>query len=258
MIDSHCHLDVSMYESTEEIEQVLYRARQAGITAFVNIGSGSQLEGVFRAVALAQAHADVFASAGIHPLEATLEPSVLDSVYNILRASKVVGSGEMGLDFHRNPIPQSIQEECFTLQIDWAKELGYPIIIHDRDSQGRVLEMLKEQQAFLHNRVLYHCFTSDLAHMEEIVDCGGYISIPGIVTFKNAKQMKDVAKSVPLSRLLIETDAPFLTPHPHRGKKNEPQYLVHTAQYIADLREMSLEEFIVQTDHNTKEVFALV
>jgi TatD DNase family protein len=246
-----------MYGGDEEIENVLNRARQAGIDRCVTIGSGSGWDGIRQALALAEKHKDVFATAGIHPLEATLEEEMLNQVYSVLKSGEVVACGEMGLDFFRNTISVEVQEACFLIQLEWAKEFDLPVIIHDRESSGRVFSILRASGAFDWGMVLYHCFTGTRAHMEEIVEQGGYISIPGIVTFKNAPIMKEVAKKVPLSRLLIETDAPFLTPAPHRGKRNEPSYLIHTAQYIADLRVIPLNELIKHTDRNAREIFGI-
>ena len=257
MIDSHCHLDISMYGSEIEIDAVLERARLAKIDHFITIGSGSGIEGSKRAIQLSQKHCDVSATVGIHPLEATMDIQHIDAYRSLLNNPNVVACGEMGLDFFRNPIPPNVQRECFRLQIQSAKEKQLPIIIHDRESKGEVFSILRSERAFESNHVLYHCFTSSVAHMHEIVEHGGYISIPGIVTFKNAQVMQQVALEVPLERLLIETDSPFLTPTPHRGKRNEPCYLVHTAQYISNLRNITIEELIFHTDRNTRLIFSL-
>lgn len=257
MIDSHCHLDQSMYGSSLEIDAVLDRARTSGIEHCVTIGSGSGFEGTKRAIALSKKHRDVVATAGIHPLEATDDPQILAAYRVLFDTYDIVACGEMGLDYFRNPIDPEIQRYCFQQQISWAKELLLPIIIHDRESKGEVFSILSVLGAFSQTTVLYHCFTGSVAHMFEIVAKGGYISIPGIVTFKNAHVMKQVAKEVPLDRLLIETDAPFLTPTPHRGKRNEPRYLLHTAEYIAKLRDMSVHALVAATDANARAIFGI-
>ena len=257
MIDSHCHLDISMYGSDADIEAVLHRARQADIEHFVTIGSGSGFEGSTRAIQLSNKHHDVSATVGIHPLEATMDNHILAQYRSLLDNHHIVACGEMGLDYFRNPIAPQIQRDCFVLQIHWAQQLHRPIIIHDRESKGEVFSILCAHRAFESNHVLYHCFTSSVGHMHEIIHKGGYISIPGIVTFKNAHRMKEVAREVPLERLIIETDAPFLTPTPHRGKRNEPCYLKHTAQYIADIRGISIDELIAHTDRNARTIFGI-
>ena len=257
MIDSHCHLDPSMYGSEADIEAVLERARRADVDHFVTIGSGSGLEGSKRAIQLSIKHRDVSATVGIHPLEATTERGVVEQYRSLLDSHHIVALGEMGLDYFRNPIAPEIQRACFTLQIHWAQELQRPIIIHDRESKGEVFSILCAHRAFETNYVLYHCFTNSVQHMYEIVNKGGFISIPGIVTFKNAHSMKEVARKVPLERLLIETDSPFLTPKPHRGKRNEPCYLKHTAQYIADIRGIGIHDLTRHTDRNTRLIFGI-
>ena len=246
-----------MYGSDAEIDAVLHRARQSQITHMVTIGSGSGIEGSKRAIALAENNDDVSATVGIHPLEATIDQKLIDMYRSLLETSHVVACGEMGLDYFRNPIEPHIQRTCFAMQIEWAKELQLPIIIHDRESKGEVFSMLCEHGAFEKTHVLYHCFTSSVSHMHEIVRKGGYISIPGIVTFKNAHTMKEVAREVPIERLLIETDAPFLTPSPHRGTRNEPCYIKHTAEYIAHLRSMSIDTLVEHTDRNTYDLFGI-
>jgi len=256
VIDSHCHLDPLFYKTADDIDAVIQNARKAGVSACITIGAGTGIHGAKHAIALAEQYKDIHCTVGIHPLEASIEKAFLDEMYVLFHSEKVVGAGEMGLDFFRNTISPSIQEQCFITQIGWAKKLGLPVVIHDRESHGRVLELLVSQDAFSTVSVLYHCFTSDVLHMEEIVEKGGYISIPGIVTFKKSKMMKSVAKSVPLDRLLIETDSPFLTPKPHRGQRNEPKFIVHTAQYIAELRGMERDELVAHTDRNTYAVFS--
>ena len=257
MIDSHCHLDRTMYGSEEEIESVLARGRLSGIDHCVTIGSGSGFDGAKRAIQLSKKHSDVVATVGIHPLEATEDTKTLLSYRSLFEEHDIAACGEMGLDYFRNSISPEIQRICFRTQIGWAKELALPIIIHDRESKGEVLSILLKLDAFSSTTVLYHCFTGSVEYMRDIVDTGGYISIPGIVTFKKALVMKQVSKEVPLDRLLIETDSPFLTPKPHRGKRNEPRYIRHTAEYIAHLRGVSVEELVFHTDNNARNIFGI-
>jgi TatD DNase family protein len=256
LLDSHCHLDPQVYGGDAGVDDVIARAVEAGVTRMVTIGSGYGVTAAERAVAVAARHPDrLRATVGVHPHDAKL---VDEGTYARLRelaaAPGVVALGEMGLDFHYDSSPRDEQRAVFRGQIALAKELGLPIVIHDRESAGETLAILDETRAW-DVGVLYHCYTGDVAHMEAIVARGGYISIPGIVTFKNGEVMRDVARRTPGEQLLVETDSPFLTPVPHRGRKNEPAYVRLVAAQVAAVRGEPLEALAERSTANALRFF---
>ena len=168
----------------------------------------------------------------------------------------MVALGEMGLDFHYDTSPRDAQRRAFCAQLRAARARGMPVIIHDRDSGGETLAILDEEGAW-NTGVLFHCYTGDVAYMERIVDRGGYVSIPGIVTFKNGDMMREVAARTPADRLLLETDSPFLTPIPHRGTRNEPRHVTLVAAKVAEVRGVQVDALVAQTDANTRAFFRL-
>lgn len=257
IIDSHCHLDTQVWGDADAVDAVVARALAAGVSGMVAIGSGYGFEAAGRAVAVAQRHVQVVASVGMHPHDASaFSEAKLEEALGLLATKKVVALGEMGLDYHYNFSVREQQLVAFRRQLQEARRLALPVIIHDRESDGETLRVLDEERAW-ENGVLYHCYTGDVAAMREIVDRGGYISIPGIVTFKNAGTMRDVAMACPLDRLLIETDSPFLTPVPYRGKRNEPAYVPLVGAAVAALRGMKSPELCSQAAANTLTFFRL-
>lgn len=256
LIDSHCHLDPRTWGDDAGVDAVVARARAAGVDRMITIGSGYDIESARRAVAVARRHPDcVRASVGVHPHDAKdVTPAVLDELRTLAQAPEVVALGEMGLDFHYDSSPRDTQREVFRAQIALARELALPIIIHDRDTEGETLRVLDDTNAW-EIGVLYHCYTGDVAHMEAIVSRGGYISIPGIVTFKNGDTMREVAAAVPAERVLVETDSPFLTPIPHRGKRNEPAYVGLVAAKVAEVRGLRTEVLAALAAENTRRFF---
>lgn len=256
-IDSHCHLDPQAYGSWEEIDAVVDRAHSHGVRQMVAIGSGYGAESAQRVMTLIDRHPSIFAAVGIHPHDAShWTPTIANQLRGHAKHHKVKAIGEMGLDFFYNNSPEQIQRNAFVEQIRLALEIQKPIVIHDRDSNGEVFEILAEHAAF-QNGVLYHCFCGSVDELDTIISAGGYISLPGIITFKNGQQMRDVAKFVPLDRLLIETDSPFLTPVPHRGKRNEPQFVRYVAQQIAKERNCSVSVIAKETTQNARHFFRL-
>lgn len=256
MIDSHCHLDPGVYGGDDGVDATIARARAAGVSRMLTVGSGYGFESAERALAVARRHPDVRCSVGLHPHDAKeLTEARLAALLALADAPEVLALGEMGLDFHYDASPRDQQREAFRAQLRAARTRRLPVIIHDRDTEGETLRVLDEEDAWP-TGVLYHCYTGDVAQMEAIVARGGYISIPGIVTFKNAATMQDVARETPADRLLLETDSPFLTPVPHRGKKNEPAYVAHTLAYVAGLRQTSPEALDALTTANTLRFFA--
>jgi TatD DNase family protein len=256
LIDSHCHLDPTVYGGDAGVDEVVDRAVAAGVSRMVTIGSGYGFESAARAVAVARRHPDrVRASVGLHPHDARLATDErLAELYALTAAPEVVALGELGLDFHYDSSPRDQQRTVLHEQLRAARERGLPVIVHDRESAGETLAILDAARAW-EQGVLYHCYTGDVAQMEEIVRRGGYVSIPGIVTFKNADTMREVAARVPADRLLLETDSPFLTPIPYRGRKNEPAYVTFVAAKVAELRGEPVDTLADRAAENTRRFF---
>ena len=258
LFDSHCHLDTDAFDGVDGVDAAVQRAIEAGVLRLLSIGSGYGFESAQRAIAVAERHESVWASVGLHPHDAdqwTVER--WDALMGLAAHPKVVAIGEMGLDFHYDNSPRDIQRDVFRRQIRAAKALAKPIIIHDRDSAGETMAILDDEEAWSGSGVVYHCFTGDVSTMEAIVGRGGYVSIPGIVTFKNAETMRDVAVAVPESRFFIETDSPFLTPAPFRGKRNEPARVGLVAEKIAALRGVSTEAIAEASWSNASRFFGI-
>lgn len=255
MIDSHCHLDPGVYGGDEGVDAVIARAHAAGVRAMLTIGSGYGFESAARAVAVAARHPSLRASVGLHPHDAKdFTDARFGALLALARAPSVRALGEMGLDFHYDQSPRDQQRAVFREQLRAAREMSLPVIIHDRESQGETLAILDEERAWAVG-VLFHCYTGDLATMERVVRSGGWISIPGIVTFKNAGGMCEVAARVPLDRLLVETDSPFLAPVPYRGKKNEPAYVERVVAKVAELRGVEGAALAAATAENAERFF---
>ena len=257
MLDSHCHVNELVYGSKTEVDQIINRAKQAGVKILVTIGSGYGVEASRSAVDTARRHSGVYASVGVHPHDAKeWNKQVRDGLLKHSMDEKVVALGEMGLDFHCDRSSRAQQRMVFREQLRLAKQYRLPIIIHDRDSNGEVLDILKQEKAF-DDGVLFHCFCGGIDEMCEIVRLGGSISIPGIVTFNNAAQMQAVVQAVPMDRLLVETDSPFLTPAPLRGQRNEPANVSYVIDKIAVLRSMNSAIVAQKTEANAKRFFDL-
>ncbi|HRT27606.1 MAG TPA: TatD family hydrolase [Syntrophales bacterium] len=251
-IDSHAHLE--MKEFDRDRAKVVKRALEAGVEYIVTVGT--TLEDCRKALAIAKQHENVFAVVGIHPHEVkSIDPETYDTIRSLASADKVVAYGEIGLDFFRNLSPKDVQIKRFGEQLELAEELDLPVVIHDREAHRETLEMLKGWKG--KKRGVVHCFSGDRTMAMECIDLGFYISIPGPVTFPKSEKMRDVVKGVPLNRLLIETDAPYLTPHPYRGKRNEPAYVVFTARKIAEVKGITPEEVGKVTSQNAKDIFGL-
>jgi len=256
VIDSHCHLDARAYGDDAGVDAAVARAHAAGVVQMVAIGSGYGFESADRAVAVASRHPGrVRASAGLHPhdaKEATDER--LAALFELARTAGVVALGEMGLDYHYDFSPRDAQRAVFRAQLAAARELGLPVIIHDRESGGETLALLDEARAW-DVGVLFHCYTGDVGMMEAVVSRGGHVSIPGIVTFKNADVTRAVAARVPGDRLHVETDSPFLTPVPYRGTRNEPAHVTLVAAKVAEVRGEPVELLAERCAGNTRRFF---
>ncbi|HER62667.1 MAG TPA: TatD family deoxyribonuclease [Desulfobacteraceae bacterium] len=255
LIDTHCHLDMDAYE--DDLDTIVANAATGGITRIVTVGI--DLPSSREAVALAKRFPGIWATIGIHPHNAesgNMETYRQLQVLAADRKNKVIGYGEIGLDFARNYAPRPVQITAFNAQINLAKELHLPIIIHDRDAHDDTLAILRSHAPFPDGGVM-HCFSGDLEMARKVMDLGLLISIPGIVTFNKSEIMQQVAGEIPLEKMILETDGPFLAPVPFRGKTNKPEYLLHTAQKIADLRGVSLAEIARQTTANAENLFRL-
>ncbi|CAK8717580.1 TatD DNase family protein [Candidatus Electronema halotolerans] len=251
LIDTHCHLDMAAYQP--DLDQIIADARRCGVTRIITIGI--DLPSSCRAAELAQCYAGVYAAVGIHPHDAeSADEETFRRLAELAAAPKVVGYGEIGLDYAKNYSPKEVQLRVFARQLELAKELRLPLIIHDRDAHEDTLRLLREQGPFPHGGVM-HCFSGDAELARQVLDLGFYVSIPGIVTFPNAAMMREAVREVPTDRLLLETDGPFLAPVPFRGKRNLPQYLLHTAAAVAELKGVSLDDIARQTTVNAEKLF---
>ncbi len=256
LMDTHCHLDMESY--AEDLDTILASAAKGGVTTVVTIGI--DITSSRKAVEIARTYDMVHAAVGIHPHDSE---GADDTVYQqlaelIQRASShIVGYGEIGLDYVKNYAPKKTQQQVFRDQLEIAKQFNLPVIIHDREAHDDTLAILTEAGPFSSGGIM-HCFSGDMDYADKVLDLGFYISIPGIVTFKNAHDLKEVAANAPLDRLLLETDGPFLTPVPYRGKRNEPLFLLYTAEEVAALRAISLEELARVTTENGKKLFSLI
>jgi TatD DNase family protein len=252
LADSHCHLN---YEGlVEEQQAVLARARARGVTAMLNIATR---EREWDAVlATAEAEPDVWATVGIHPHEADQHPHI-DTAKLVERARhpRVVGIGESGLDYHYDHSDRARQQDSFRAHIAACRETQLPLIVHTRDAEEDTLAILGEEMGKGAYPGVIHCFTASRAFADSALDLGFYISISGIVTFKNAREIQETAKVVPADRLLVETDAPFLAPVPHRGKRGEPAFVADTLAFLADLRGDDREELSTLTAQNFHRLF---
>ncbi len=250
MIDTHAHLDFPEYD--EDREAMIARAWAAGLTAVLTVGT--DLERSRRAIALAESDPRIFAAVGLHPHEAAKLEVELEALARAARHPRVVAIGETGLDYHHPEPAPALQEAAFRRQIGLARALGLPIIVHSRDAHDDVLRILAEEGPV---EGVMHCFSADARVAEAAVALGLHISFSGTVTFKNATVTKEVARRVPLERLLIETDCPFLCPHPFRGQRNEPARVVLVAEEIARLRDLPVEAVAHQTEENALRLFRL-
>ncbi|HEY6837728.1 MAG TPA: TatD family hydrolase [Geobacteraceae bacterium] len=254
LIDSHAH--IYGHEFTEDFDAMLERAAAAGVSQIVVVGA--DIESSRAAVDLALRHEHIFAAVGIHPHDAE---RVTDTCYDIIRqlalsSPKVVAIGEIGLDFYRDRSPRDLQEKVFRRFIRLAREVSLPIIVHDRDAHERVERILVEEKAPEVGGVL-HCFSGDLAMAQRCIELGFYLSIPGTVTYPSNEMLRDVVRGVKTERLLVETDCPYLSPVPHRGKRNEPAHVRLTAEKVAELKGLSLEDVGRITSRNAKALFGM-
>ena len=249
LVDSHCHLNFEPLNA--ELEDVFWRARDNGVGHMLCVSVTLETYPEIRAIA--QAHPNVFASVGVHPNEREGREPDVDELAQLARDERVVAIGETGLDYYRSQGDMAWQQERFRCHIRAAKASGRPLIIHTRDAAMDTLRIMREEGAGDIGGVM-HCFTESQEVARQALEQNFYISFSGIVTFRNAEALREVAKQVPAERLLIETDAPYLAPVPFRGKTNEPAYVKHVAECLASLRATSLEDI---AEHTTRNFFTL-
>jgi len=253
LVDSHCHLD--FLESAAERAEVIARARRAGVGAMVTIGT--KITEFPAVLAIAESDPDIWCSVGIHPHEAAAEPeTTAETLARLADHPKVVGIGETGLDFYYEHSPRLRQGEVFRAHCEAARATGLPLIVHTRDADGETAEILAEECAKGPLTGVIHCFSSRAQLADKALSLGFYISLSGIVTFKNAEVLREIVRGLPKERILVETDAPYLAPVPLRGKRNEPAYVVHTAAQVARLRGWSDVELAEITTANFYRLFA--
>ncbi|MCC6824790.1 MAG: TatD family hydrolase [Acidobacteria bacterium] len=284
LIDTHCHIDGPQFD--EDRDAVVERAREAGVVAMLNVGTGDPHTGeIARAVAVAEKYDNVFAAVGVHPHDAKLYDDAAEAhLIDLVKSSeKVIAWGEIGLDYYYDHSPRDVQREVFRRQIRKAIELGLPVIIHSRDADDETVEILTNEfgrsgdtplrmsakhESDLAGRAgdadtsvrvpgVMHCFGGTAKMAQVLLEVGFYISFAGNITFKKADKLREAARIVPLDRLLVETDCPYLTPVPFRGKRNEPAMVVHTAKFLADLYGVSFETVAERTTQNFLDLFAV-
>lgn len=249
IIDSHAHLMDEMYK--EDIDEVLKRCIESDLEYVINIGYSKETSQ--EAIEFANKYDWIYAVVGMHPDECNTENADISFIKDYAKNKKVVAIGEIGLDYHYPETNKETQKEFFIRQIQLANELSLPVVIHNRDADMDMLEILKENK--INKNFVMHCFSSSLEVAKEIIKMDGYISLSGTVTFKNAKKLIEVAKIIPEDRLLIETDCPYLTPEPNRGKRNEPKNVWDTLRKISEIRNINVEELAYITNRNTKKFY---
>jgi TatD DNase family protein len=252
LVDSHCHLDPQYFPDGPDA--AMARARDAGVVGFVVVGVGETLAPARAAIALASSRADVAAAVGVHPHDAKHFAAMESELALLATASEVVAVGECGLDYHYDHSPRDTQKAVFAAQIALARRVKKPIVVHTRSAGMETLDILEAEGARDVGGVI-HCFSEDRAFATRAIDLGFFISFSGIVTFKTAKDVQDVASWAPLDRILVETDSPYLAPVPHRGKPCEPSYVAKTAAHVANLRGISLDDLAAQCTENTRRLF---
>lgn len=255
LIDSHAHIQGREYAG--EVAAVISRARQSDVEKIIVVGGAGDMSSNTGAVALAEAFPDVYATVGLHPHDAkdvALED--LAALQALAAHPKVVAVGETGLDYYYSHSPHDVQRRVFIRFIHMAREIGLPLVVHERDAARDAVELLRtESEGQL--RGVIHCFTGNYVAACAYLDLGFYLSFTGIVTFKNAEALREVVRKVPLERMLVETDSPYLTPVPHRGKRNEPAYVRLVAETVAHVKEVALEEVAETTTQNVRDLFKI-
>ncbi|MFN3462259.1 MAG: TatD family hydrolase [Oceanibaculum sp.] len=252
LVDSHCHLDFPDFG--EELDAVVARARAAGIGRMVTICT--KITEFERVRAIAERYDDIYCTVGIHPHEADSQPEIDTArLIEAARHPKVVGIGETGLDYFYEHSAREAQQRSFRAHIQASRETGLPLVVHTRDADEDTVAILKDEMGQGNYPGLIHCFSSSAWLAEECLKLGLYISLSGIVTFKKAEALRETVKALPLDRILVETDSPYLAPVPHRGKRNEPAFVAHTAKVVAELKGVGMAEIEARTTENFLHLF---
>ena len=253
LTDSHCHLDFPDFAA--ELDAVVARAGAAGVGRIITISTRVARHADL--VAIAERHPGVFFTVGTHPLQAAEEPDVpAERLMALAHHPKCVAIGEAGLDYHYDPAPRDLAACVFRTHIAAARESGLPLVIHSREADGDMAAILRDEMGRGRFSAVLHCFTSSAALAETGLELGLSISFSGVVTFKNSEALRAIARDVPLDRILVETDAPFLAPMPHRGKRNEPAYVAETARVLAALKGLAFDAFAQATSRNVDRLFS--
>lgn len=253
LVDTHTHLDAQQFD--EDREETIARAVEQGVTRLINIGFNR--ETIPTTMKLAETYDFIYAAIGWHPQDAiTMKDEDLDWIAELCRHEKVVAIGEIGLDYYWDTSPKDVQHAVFRRQIGLARELGMPVVIHNRDAHEDTIRILREEKAHEVGGVM-HSFSGSWETAKLCLNMGFHLSFGGPITFKNAKQPKEVLKQTPIDRLLLETDAPYLTPHPYRGKRNESAYVNLVAEAAAELKGVSFQEIAEKTTRNALERFGI-
>jgi TatD DNase family protein len=252
LVDSHCHLDFP--ELNEELDEVVARAGRAGVGRMVTIST--RVRQFEKVLAVAERFPQIYCSVGLHPHDAANEPELTaERLLELADHPKVVGIGETGLDYFYDNSPRDAQQEKFRVHIDAARQSGLPLIVHTRDADEDMANILAEEKDKGDFKAVMHCFSSGRELAEKAVAMGFYLSISGIVTFKNAQDLRDIVADTPVAQLLVETDAPFLAPVPNRGRTNEPAFVAHTAAKVAELVDLAPDELARITTDNFFRLF---
>jgi len=258
LVDSHAHIDGPEFDADRE--EVIQRAHAAGVSAILNVGTGDPHSGAFeRAIEVGKSHQSVYTAIGTHPHDARFyDDEAEEKTRSLIKSGeRVVAWGEIGLDFHYDNSPRDVQIEVFKRQLHAARDLDLPVIIHTREAEKETIDILKTDYDSADRRGIFHCFSGSDELAQSALGLGFMISFSGIVTFKKAEDLRNIARSVPLDRLLIETDCPYLTPVPHRGKRNEPAYVVEIARCLAELHGREIDELGHITAENFMRFFNL-
>ncbi len=255
LIDSHAHIQGKEYAG--EVNAIISRARESGVDKIIAVGGAGDMSSNTEAVALAESLPDVYATVGMHPHDAKdVGEDELRKIRELTSRSKVIAVGETGLDYYYNHSPHDVQRRAFSQFIHMACETGLPIVVHERDASQVAAELLRSEGSGKLRGVI-HCFTGNYAAACAYLDLGFYLSFTGIITFKNAEPLREVVRKVPLERMFVETDSPYLTPVPHRGKRNEHAFVRLVAETVARVKGISLEEVAGRTSQNVQNLFAI-
>ena len=256
-IDSHAHIDGPEFDADRD--QIIERAQTAGVSVILNVGTGDPHSGAFeRAIALGQEHDSVYTAIGTHPHDARLyDDEAEEKIKTLVHNERVLAWGEIGLDFHYDNSPRDVQVAVFRRQLQAARECDLPVVIHTREAESETIEILKSEYSNAERRGIFHCFSGSKELAQRTIELGFMISFSGIVTFKKAEELRAVAREVPLDHLLIETDCPYLTPIPYRGKRNEPAYVVEVARCLAGIHGVAIDEIGRITSENFRRFFKI-